>query len=202
MPESNPRYHQIETASAYQEKIESRRKLSGWLETRMLKRSLAEASGDSVLDCPCGTGRIDAILRQRFAEVTGVDSAAAMLEIYKRDHPGRQGQVADVFDLPFEDGQFDWVVCHRLMHHFKADEDRLGLLNSLARVTKYGVSLYCWLEVPLSRRGRGRERGRQSMLKSHFENLLVQTPLELQQLSYAAWPFSPKVIATCRKQAP
>lgn len=199
MAQSNPKYHQLDTAEAYQEKIATKRRLSGWLEARMLRRSLADVQGERILDCPCGTGRIDEILRSRFSDITGVDGAAPMLEVYMREHPERKGEVSDVFALPFEDDHFDWTVCHRLFHHFGTDEDRINLLKSLARVSRHGITLYCWLDVPFSRRGKGRSTGRQSISARHLDELIAKTPLVKGSVDYAAWPFSPKAIVTLRK---
>ncbi|MBD3647799.1 MAG: class I SAM-dependent methyltransferase [Pseudomonadales bacterium] len=199
MPKSNQRYQHLESAQAYQEKIEKKRKLSGWLEARMLERSLDDVVGEKVLDCPCGTGRIDPLLRSRFSDITGVDGAAAMFEVYQHGHPERKGQVADIFDLPYSEDEFDWTVCHRLFHHFRSDEDRRTLWNSLARVARNGVSLYCWLDVPFSRRGKPSAPGRQSIPREQFERIVADSALDLKHYYYACWPFSPKVVVTLVK---
>ena len=199
MPEYNKRYHNLNAAKRYQEKITSKRKFSTWLENRMVRRSLDRVEGTTILDCPCGTGRIDDVLRARFSQITGVDNAAPMLELYKSGNVLRKGELSDIFDLPFDDETFDWVICHRLFHHFKKDEERIRLLKSLSRVSRRGVSFYAWLTVPLSKRGRTPVEGRQTIDREHLSRLIGETDLKLRKIYYACWPFSTKSIAVCGK---
>lgn len=42
-------------------------------------------------------------------------------------------------DLPFSDGQFDWVFCGGLLEHAGTNEHQLSLLRELARVAKKGL---------------------------------------------------------------
>jgi len=198
VPDYEAPYDRPAAADAYDARVRGRHRLSGRLELRMVRRGLRDATGESVLDCPCGTGRLDALLRERFTDVTGVDGAQAMLDVYLRGDPRRKGQVADVFDLPFADDAFDWAVCHRLFHHLKDDDERERLLRSLARVARHGFSLYCWLAVPFSRRGRTPGRGRQTIRAAQLEALAARAGLRVDRIHYAAWPFSPKAMAVCR----
>jgi ubiquinone/menaquinone biosynthesis C-methylase UbiE len=196
------RYRRLESAEKYERKISkgsADRRFSHWLEARALAHALAHAAGESVLDCPCGTGRIDALLRTRFRKVIGLDSSEAMLTVYRNGHPERVGHLGDAFNLPFGDGEFDWVVSHRLFHHFRADAERLALLRSLARVTRDGLVMYAWLDVPFGVRRGSR---RQTLPKAHVANLLRQAGLELEAVHFAAWPFQPKAELVCRKLSP
>ena len=61
-----------------------------------------------------------ALLRAGFAELTGVDLAAA-------DVPGMATVQADVRDLPFEGGSFDLVLCVSTLEHVGADNTGYGL---------------------------------------------------------------------------
>lgn len=193
------RYRRLESAEKYERKITQGlpdRRFSHWLEARALARALAHTSGESVLDCPCGTGRIDALLRTRLRRVVGLDSSEAMLTVYRNGHPERVGHPGDAFSLPFADGEFDWVVSHRLFHHFRTDEQRLALLRSLARVARDGLVIYAWLDVPFGTRRGSR---RQTLPKAHVANLLRQASLALEAVHFAAWPFQPKAELVCRK---
>lgn len=149
-----------------------------------------------MLDCPCGTGRIDAALRARFRKVVGLDSSEAMLTVYRSSHPERVGHRGDAFDLPFADGEFDWVVSHRLLHHFRTDDQRVALLRSLARVAREGVVVYAWLDVPFGAR---RDSRRQTLPRAHVARLMREAGLELEAVYFAAWPFQPKAELVCRK---
>ncbi|MCB1645631.1 MAG: class I SAM-dependent methyltransferase [Pseudomonadales bacterium] len=197
MPEFNERYHKLDTAQAYEEKIKTRRKLSTRLEFRMVGRSLDHVVGDKILDCPCGTGRIDELLRERFSDITGVDGAEAMFEVYMAGNPDRKGQVADIFNLPFADNEFDWTLCHRLFHHFKNDADRTALVSSLNRVSKNGFCFYAWVSVPFSRRGNRPGKSRQTVDVADIRKIVDQAGAKIDEMYYAAWPFSPKVMVVC-----
>jgi len=199
MPEYNVKYHTRGAAENYQKKIESRRKLSTQLELNMVRKSLAEVKGEKILDCPCGTGRIDPILRERFSDIQGMDNAQSMLDVYLEGHPERKGQVGDIFNLPFGDEEFDWAICHRLFHHFKADEDRIALLRSLSRVSKNGFSFYCWIDTPFSKRGRKSPDGRQSIPRAQLDKIINQVPCKITRIYRAGWPFSPKMMVVCHK---
>lgn len=194
------RYRRLESAADYERKIAAgspERRFSHWLEARALARALAHTRGESVLDCPCGTGRIDAALRARFRKVVGLDSSEAMLTLYRSGHPERVGHRGDAFNLPFADGEFDWVVSHRLLHHFRTDDERLALLRSLARVAREGVVVYAWLDVPFGTRRGSR---RQTLPRAHVASLVRQAGLELDAVYFAAWPFQPKAELVCRKR--
>lgn len=195
----NVKYHTQEAATKYQVKIESKRKISHWFEENMVRRSLNEVVGSKILDCPCGTGRIDPILREKFSDILGMDTAQPMLDVYQTDHPERKSQTGNIFELPFEDNTFDWTLCHRLLHHFKTDEERTALLQSIARVSKNGFTFYCWLDTPFSKRGKSSSEGRQSIPREQLMAILGKMSCEVTGMYYACWPFSPKVMVVCRK---
>jgi O-antigen chain-terminating methyltransferase len=77
--------------------------------------------GDRVLDV--GTANAEpayvAALAGRAREITGVDLAEA-------DIPGIRTVVADVRDLPFEDGSFDLVLCVSTLEHVGRDNRVYG----------------------------------------------------------------------------
>lgn len=194
------RYRTLENARKYNEAISEAkgiRRLSHWLEERAVLRALTHASGDSVLDCPCGTGRIDSLLRDRFHTVVGLDSSESMLAAYHQGNPSRVGQLGDAFALPFGDGEFDWAVSHRLLHHFTEDRQRVALMNSLSRVTKSGVIMYAWLDTPFNTRRGSR---RQTLPFEHLLKLLDEAGLKLEATYFSAWPFQPKAELVCRKK--
>ena len=183
-------------AEGYERKIRGARglrRLYQSLESRAVERALGHAAGDRVLDCPCGTGRLDPLLRARFREVVGVDHSEAMLAIYRRGDRARVGEVGDAFQLPWADGAFDWVVSHRMFHHMRSDERRVALLRSLARVARRGVIVYAFVETPI-------RRGRKALPLEHARRLLGEAGLDLEAAYYAAWPLQPKVELVARKR--
>lgn len=52
--------------------------------------------------------------------------------------PSVQVQSADALSLPFEDGAFDFAMCHTALHHFE-ESDAIRVLRELDRVARCGV---------------------------------------------------------------
>jgi ubiquinone/menaquinone biosynthesis C-methylase UbiE len=77
---------------------------------------------DTVLDIGCGPGSISMDLADRVASVVGIDAAAEAIARAEKDGRTRNVtnasfRVADVYDLPFDDGTFDVVYGHQLLQH-------------------------------------------------------------------------------------
>jgi len=193
------RYMKLDNAQKYDTKIKTDgvRSISHFLELRSLKRALADIRGNSVLDAPCGTGRIDLLLHEPFTKVVGLDSSEAMLAVYRRKENIRTGLLGDLFRLPFKNDSFDWVVCHRLFHHFNTDELRLSLLKSIAQTARNGVVFYSWVKTPLAHREGSR---RVTVNLHHIMKLINEADLVLESVHYAFWPFQPKAMLVCRKR--
>lgn len=115
-------------------------------EKRFVMRALALANvprGASVLDLPCGVGRLLPLLKQLGYKVTGADVSVHMLTQARR-YAGPLGencldetdnlQVANIFRTGFDDNSFDAVVCHRLLHYFPEPEVRQQALRELRRI--------------------------------------------------------------------
>jgi SAM-dependent methyltransferase len=101
-------------------------------------------AGASVLDCPCGAGRLLPLLKKWGYKVTGADVSASMVEEARR-YAGPQGEncledkdelvVADVFNTGFDDKRFDMVVCHRVFQYFSEPQERRLALTELRRIS-------------------------------------------------------------------
>ncbi len=76
----------------------------------------------TVLDIGCGPGSISMDLAGRVASLVGIDAAAEAVARAEEDRRQRavtnaSFRVADVYDLPFDDGTFDVVYGHQLLQH-------------------------------------------------------------------------------------
>ncbi len=80
---------------------------------------LGDLRGKKVLDIGCGTGRIIEELKQRGAEVVGLDVSEKILEIAKKKFCDVEFVLGNVNDLPFEDESFDLVLGLFLIVHLK-----------------------------------------------------------------------------------
>jgi len=104
-----------------------------------LERALARfASAASVLDAPCGAGRLSAWLAGRSARYLGVDAALPMLVEARRKSPTPLAG-GDLARLPLRDGAVDIALCIRLMHLVRDAQLRRAFLRELARVARHGV---------------------------------------------------------------
>jgi ubiquinone/menaquinone biosynthesis C-methylase UbiE len=139
------RYRSTAGAAAYRRKYERTlvRRLSNRRELSIVHRALARAgTRGRVLDCPCGAGRLVPTILRHAERVTCVDLSEAMVaEAREALAPlAATGAVdfvvAPADDLPVEDGAFDTAVCHRLIHHMAAREERAGVLAEMARVAR------------------------------------------------------------------
>jgi ubiquinone/menaquinone biosynthesis C-methylase UbiE len=105
--------------------------------------SLGDLRGRHVLEVAFGTGHLAAEALARGATVVGVDVAPAMVALARQRVPGASFHEGDAEALPFEDGQFDAVICCFGLLHFA---EPAQALREAARVLKPGgmVSFTVW----------------------------------------------------------
>ena len=136
---ASPRkYETPERAAHYRGKYKQSwlRRLSNRRELGMVVKALARLGPvETVLDCPCGAGRLLPLLPGR---VFAADAATTMVR-EAREEASAHFLVAAAQSLPFEDNSFDAIVCHRLLHHFPEAGKRRTILKELARVARRGV---------------------------------------------------------------
>jgi SAM-dependent methyltransferase len=120
---------------------ELRRARDPRLAAALLERHLA-AGPASILDVPCGSGRLAPALRSR-GRYVGLDVSPSMLEEARRALPHERWLAGDALRLPFRDGTFDAVVCCRLLHHLESAEVA-RLVRELVRVSRGLVVASFW----------------------------------------------------------
>ena len=105
--------------------------------------SLGDLRGRQVLELAFGTGHLAAEALARGATVVGVDVAPAMVALARQRVPSASFHEGNAESLPFENGEFDAVICCFGLLHF-ADPARA--LREAARVLKPGgvVSFTVW----------------------------------------------------------
>jgi SAM-dependent methyltransferase len=132
------------------------------------------------LDAPCGAGRLSDELPGR---VVQVDRDPRMVSACGPQH---LRACASVHALPFADGAFAGVLCHRLLQHIPTGAERIDILRELARVARgpIVVSFFdAWSLLHLRRRLRswlGRRRsGRVAVARRHFRRELQAAGLHV-----------------------
>ena len=98
--------------------------------------------GARLLDVGCGPGSvtIDLAARLGAGSVVGVDTSSAVVEIAQKAAADAGAsnvtfQVADAYELPFEDDAFDVVHAHQVLQHLT---DPIAALQEMRRVTRPG----------------------------------------------------------------
>ncbi|MEX0340925.1 MAG: class I SAM-dependent methyltransferase [Arenibacterium sp.] len=96
------------------------RNMEGYLNTLERTKSFLKAD-DNVLEIGCGTGSTALLLAPHVAHITASDLAPCMIEIgqEKRVSDAVENvtfKVAEVFDHAPDDGSFDAVLAHNLLH--------------------------------------------------------------------------------------
>jgi ubiquinone/menaquinone biosynthesis C-methylase UbiE len=92
-------------------------------------------STGTVLDLPCGTGRLLPVLINKGFQVTGGDISTEMIEYAKNRYPQAVFEKVDAEDLPFEDNSFDYLTSYRLMCHLP-QKIRRKVISEMVRVTR------------------------------------------------------------------
>lgn len=133
-------YDSTEAAENYHRKYRAsfRRRRRTRTEYRLLER-LLERGGhcETLLELPCGGGRITPLLARHANQLFGADIALSQV-LHARNEAGRrQGwMTASAFRTPFPDEGVDAAVCVRLSHHLHTPEQRDQLLAELLRVSR------------------------------------------------------------------
>ena len=113
-------------------------------EKNALATVLSEAESQqpikTVLDLPCGTGRISEFLLRRGYDLECADISKEMIDVAQSRLAGIGGNdvkytVMDIYNIDRPDATYDCVSCIRLFQHLDSDE-RARALKELGRVSK------------------------------------------------------------------
>jgi cyclopropane fatty-acyl-phospholipid synthase-like methyltransferase len=110
-------------------------------QTRFVVDALGLVDGESVLDVPCGAGRIAIGLARHGTHVTGVDQGADLIES-ARETAAREGLALelhqrDMRDLPWS-ARFDAALCFWGSFGYLGDDGDRAFLHAVARALKPG----------------------------------------------------------------
>ena len=143
-PSKLQNYNSPRGAAAYKADYQNKlhRKWSDKRERALLHRYFARIGDvDSILDLPCGHGRLSDLLQRRCRRLVEADWSFTMVSLNKNDHggTGRAYVRASALEIPFPDRAFDVVVSFRLSHHLETQELRERHLGELFRAAKKHV---------------------------------------------------------------
>ena len=137
-------YNSPRGASAYKDDYRQKlhRRLSDQRERALLARYFAALGPvDTILDLPCGHGRLAALLQQRCARLLEADWSFSMVQLNRADHGGAaHGYLrCSALEIPLPDRSVDVVVSFRLSHHLETQALRERHLRELFRVARRAV---------------------------------------------------------------
>jgi tRNA (uracil-5-)-methyltransferase TRM9 len=95
-----------------------------------------------VLDIGCGNGLIFPYIKEKDAFYFGLDIAENLIEIaqerYAREIENGKAKflVGEATDLPFKDGEFDFVISFAVLHHLPSEELRKKFFGEIFRVLR------------------------------------------------------------------
>ena len=109
-------------------------------ETSEIVSLLGLQDGDTILDAPCGHGRISNRLAERGLHLVGVDASAQFLELARQAGPGVDYRLGDLRELPV-DGPFDAVISWFTSFGYFDDDGNRQVLAEYRRVLRPGGRL-------------------------------------------------------------
>lgn len=158
--EWNPTTHYKDVAVAERYDRERFNRLSGRvfnaLEKHAVRRAFhGVARSATIVDLPCGTGRLAETLLEQGYHVAGVDISGAMLNVAQRKlqrfGPRFEALVGDVHDLAKAGrAPYDAALCARVLMHFPLRE-QIRFLGSVARLARGTVVFSQSISTPYQR---------------------------------------------------
>lgn len=95
--------------------------------------------GETVLDLPCGAGRLLPLLRDHFGhQVVHADGALAMLQQARLLHAAT-GAVGDALAMPFATAAVDGVVMFRFLHHLRPAQQAVAVAEACRVARRFVV---------------------------------------------------------------
>jgi len=101
-------------------------------------RELDIKKGEKILEVGCGTGNLALKIKERGANVVGIDNCSVALDIYKKKDPNAELVLADLTKtLPFSDNYFDKIACNNVLYAIPKNK-QFGVLAEFYRILKPG----------------------------------------------------------------
>lgn len=140
------KYQSWDEARKYNTRYEERKGRTTRRESAVLQKLLRRRpDSQTVLDVPCGSGRLSHAIAGFADTLIEMDLSAGQISYGRRY--GRTGTPqlwvrASALQIPLKDNSVDGAVCIRLSHHLYAREEKEKLLSELLRVSRRFVIFY------------------------------------------------------------
>ncbi|OPZ85559.1 MAG: Malonyl-(acyl-carrier protein) O-methyltransferase [Firmicutes bacterium ADurb.Bin419] len=93
----------------------------------------------SVLDAGCGPGVFYPILTENGESYTGIDSSQHMIDIALSTYQGVDFRVADILNLPFKNGEYEFVFNNAVLIHMPTDVGFMAAKELVRVARKYAT---------------------------------------------------------------
>lgn len=157
---------------------------------RKIYQEIKKAHPKSIIDLGCGEGFVENFLLKKgyVAKMTGVDINPSSIEYAKKNNPGTDFFVGDIFNLKIKNN-FDLVLMLEVLEHLSQPDKALKTAQGLSKKLLVSVPwepwfswLYLLVGLNIKRFGRHPEHcqffNRQSLetlLKKYFKNVEVKS---------------------------
>lgn len=183
------------------------------LEKRNIRKSFRDLPrGSTIVDVPCGTGRLAEVLLEDGFKVVGMDISPNMLaqaqKKLERFGDGFTTRVANMLEPDSElstGPKYDAALCARVLMHFPPADQAVFLRNVAGLVTKRVVFTHSWSSpYQLARRGLKRLLGhlrpvRYPLSRAGLAQVLSEAGLREQRKLRPCPPLTEEVIVTAVK---
>ena len=136
------RYQSFDKAAHYNLQ---KKKYDTLAEGKLIEKILEDqGKTESLLDIPCGGGRLSPFLEKNTKCIIETDIAYGQLLYGQQNSKLSIPQIwlrASALKLPLKDASVDGSVCIRLSHHLHSEQERIYLIKELLRVSRRFVIL-------------------------------------------------------------
>lgn len=130
-------------------------RIFNYLEKRIIKKCFQDLSPNTtVLDLPCGTGRLAEAILELGLKVHGADVSPEMLEVAKNRLKNFGShfdtEIINAFKMRQYNPQYEAALCARVLMHFPLDE-QVAFLRGVASVVNKRIVINHSLDSPYQR---------------------------------------------------
>ena len=208
-------YKQVQVAENYD--ADRFGSIPGTLFDKLEKQRVLKAFGDlpkeaTILDVPCGTGRLAETLLEAGYRVFGMDISPAMLHVASRKL-ARYGDrfqtvLGDLRELTDDGRCFDAALCARLLMHVPLEE-QIALLSNVARLSSRVVVFDQSLDSPYQRFRRLIKKGLRHrgpvaypVSRQQLQRLVAESGLKIELRLHVCALVSEAVVVRCVRDRP
>jgi len=112
------------------------------LEKGAVSRLLKKTIGNSIIDIPCGSGKLNSVLNDTGCKIVSADASVHMLKFAQENCSEKfEFLLCDIRFIPLNDKTIDVVISNRFLHRISAENHGI-VLKELYRISRRYAILY------------------------------------------------------------